>query len=60
MKEYEATRIAAKAVKGHHQNIGRVCKLKGNGTSVGYRWMYKQDYLDLIENKKGETDEIWS
>ena len=53
--EYETTRAAAKAVSGHHQNIGRICKLKGNGLSTGYRWMYKQDYLDLIENKKGEA-----
>lgn len=60
LKEYETIKAAAKEVKGHHQNIGRVCKLKGNGTSVGYRWMYKQDYLDLVENKKGEADEIWS
>lgn len=50
---YISTREAARKTNGSHQNIGRSCKSKGICISNGYRWMYKEDYLNL-NNKKGE------
>ena len=52
--EYESLADAERERGLFSQNIGRSCKTKGVGTCGGYRWMYKEDYLAFIKQKKGE------
>ena len=49
--DYKSAVIAAKATNTHATHIGDSCKTFGKRTCGGYRWMYKDDYIHLIENK---------
>ena len=52
ISEYETVADAGRAVNGNGQNIGRACK--EGCVYKGYRWMYKEDYIRLINNRQGE------
>lgn len=52
---YNNLHEAEKIVKGHHQNIHRVCKNKGIYLHKGFRWMYEEDYIKFIEEKENEN-----
>lgn len=51
IKEYPYMTIAAKENNtAHVSRIYESCKSLGECTAGGYRWMYKKDYINLIEN----------
>lgn len=47
--EYASAADAAKTVNGNRQNVGRSCRSKGEFLYKQFRWMYKEDYLNLVK-----------
>ena len=52
INEYISAVIAAKENNTHSTHISYSCKTKGKYTSGGFRWMYKDDYVEFLKNKK--------
>lgn len=51
LEEYRSAVDAAKKNDAHANHIGDSCKSLGKRKCGGYRWLYKDDYLNLIEKK---------
>lgn len=49
--EYESAVIAAKSTNTHATHIGESCKSLLKSSCGGYYWLYKDDYINLKENK---------
>ena len=52
VETYESAKSAERDTGSKSQNIGRSCKLKGNALCHGFRWMYEEDYIKMINNDK--------
>ena len=52
INEYKSGVAAAKENKTHSTHIGDSCKTKGKRTSGGFRWMYKDDYVEYLKENK--------
>lgn len=52
--EYESADKAHSETGVFSQNIGRSCKSQGKYTAKGFRWMYKEDYVNSQKKEKGE------
>lgn len=52
IRQYVNLAEASRAINGFPQNIGQSCKHKGIRTSKGFRWMYKEDYINLNKEKE--------
>lgn len=50
--EYASAVEAAKKNNVHATHIGDSCKSMGRRKCGGFKWMYKDDYINIIENNK--------
>ena len=47
--EYPSAVVASKEVDTPSTNISRCCIVGTHTSAGGYRWMYKEDYNNLVE-----------
>ena len=49
---YKSVAEAARTEDAIKQNVGASCKSKGNRKTSGFRWMYEDDYNDVVNAKE--------
>lgn len=52
INEYISAVMAANKNNTYSTHIGGSCKTKGKRTSGGFRWMYKDDYVEYLKENK--------